>query len=1156
MAWQPGETVLGLYEVKDVRSGGMGVVHRVRHLGWQVDLAVKTPRPEWVTTPDDRRHFELEAGTWVNLGLHPHIVNCVYVRTIDATPRVFAEWVDGGSLAEAAHRATSSGDGLARVLDIAIQTAWGLAHAHESGLVHQDVKPANVMLEPDGTAKVTDFGLAKALRSDGEAPAGVSFAGMTREYCSPEQAEAMAGRTGVRITAASDVWSWGVTVLEMFNGERPTGFGQAAGAALTVLLAEGPDDPLAPVLPREVAELLRACFADDPAQRPTALDAAARLSDIYEDVVGTAYRRSRPKAARLLADGLSNQALSLLDLGRTEEAEELWLRAVGADPYHLPAVYNQGLHKWRTGSRTGEELVSDLEAARATDPSGSLGPLLLGAVELERHENERAGELLRAAAAADPSSEDARLALAALGRRPPRVHADLEHEGVKAIALAPDAARVLFGDKQGRLVLWTPAKGTGRRAREVLNRRGQPVDAVAMSADATVGVILRRGAVELWDLARGRQRRGLREAGGVCAIAVSADGRCYATGKVSGTVSVWSVEGERPVATLPAHSGRIDSLALTPDGRRVVSASFRDRDSSVRTWDVATGACVAELTGPQRGTRHGVPLHSSELDVGAVAGDAGHAVVAWWQGPLTTWDAQRGVVVGEVPNRLPETHTVLLAGTTMMSTYEPPVRVWDAPTGRCLRVLGRDLDARAQFVDAAAMTADARVAALASEYAGIALRSLPTAGYRAPWCYARPRAVDELVTTEDVFRDRMDQVRDLTERERFAEAAGVLRSVQEVAGYARNLEVREAWAGLGAHGTRANLLGGWSLYHYEADGEFTQPPSVLLRRDGRYQLSCRWTGEVDVWDFRAGERLLTFDRGEGGMARDVRFAVDGMLAVVLTSAGTIRQLDLAEGGKRIFTKDDGRLTAFDVDAAGTTIVIGNEHGVLRVRNLPRGHITAELDPLGGPVHAVAVSPNGRYAAAVGGGRRGIDHQENEIHVWSNARTPLWTLEERSGDEELRFTPDGRILFVSLKPWIGAWDVATGELRYSVQGGAMMRGFEQGLALSGDGRLAATPGKDELTVWRTEDGAVQRSLPVTGRVHAFTLSADGTFAVTGDQDRLIRVWDLRTGNCLRELEGHRADLYRMMLSDDGSRLLTTDIGSTMHAWELVWDYDIP
>ncbi|GAA3436916.1 serine/threonine-protein kinase [Kutzneria kofuensis] len=1143
MAWQPGETVLGLYEVKDVRSGGMGVVHRVRHLGWQVDLAVKTPRPEWMTTPADRRHFEREAGTWVNLGLHPHTVNCVYVRTIDATPRVFAEWVDGGSLAEAVAKGRL--DDPASILDIAIQTAWGLAHAHEAGLVHQDVKPANVMLEPDGTVKVTDFGLAKALQTDEEAPAGVSFAGRTREYCSPEQADAMAGRPGVRITAATDVWSWAVTVLEMFAGRRPTNFGEAAGEALTTLLDEGLP------MPAKVVALLRTCFADDPEQRPTALDVAAQLIDLYGDVVGTAYGRQAPKPARLLADGLSNQALSLLDLGRVEEAEELWQRAVGADPYHLPSVYNQGLHKWRTGSRTGEEVVSDLEAASSADPANSLGPLLLGAVQLERHENERAGELLRKAAAADPSSMDAQTALAALDNRPPRIAIDLEHEGVTAVALSADGQQVLFGDKKGRLVLWTPAKGTGRRAQHVLTRRGDPVQAVAMSADATVGAIIRQGAVELWDLARRRQRPGLRDAGGVCAVAVSADGSHYATGQVSGLVSVWTVEHERQVAAMRAHAGRIDSLALSPDGRRVVSASFRDRDSSVRAWDVATNSLTAALSGPQRGTLHGVPKYSSELDIGAVSLDASHAVVAWWHGPLTTWDTRNGVVVSEVPTRYADIYTMVVAGTTMMTTYEPPVRVFDAPTGRCLRVVGRDLKPDAQFVKAAAITADARVAALASDYAGIALRSLPAADYQAPWCYARPRAAHELVSTEDTFRSRMDRVKELVEREQFAAAGEVLRTIREVPGFARNHEVREAWARLGPHGTRSRLLGGWFLYEYAADGEFTQPPVVLLRQDGRYSVSCRWTGEVDVWDFLAAERLLTFDRGEGGMARDVRFAVDGLLVLVLTTAGTIRQLNLADGGKRIFTKDTGRLTAFDVDATGTGIVIGDETGTLRVRDLPRGNVLAEMKAFPGRIHTVAMSPDGRHVAALGS----TGGDENEIHVWAGEPPgPTWTLKSRSADEGLRFSPDGRLLFVSFGLSTGVWDAATGEFRHSVRCGTSLIGPQQRLALSGDGRLAATPGEKGLSVWRTDTGEVHRSLPVPDLIQAYVLSADGTFAVTANNARQIQVWDLRTGGCLREMEGHRADIHRMMLSDDGGKLLTTDIGSSMCGWELVWDYD--
>jgi serine/threonine protein kinase len=94
------------------------------------------------------RNFEAEAHTWVDLGLYPHVASCSYVRRIDGLPRVFAEWVDG-SLKEAITSRRLYGGGraeaIARIIDVAIQFAWGIEHAHRSGLVHRDIKPANVL---------------------------------------------------------------------------------------------------------------------------------------------------------------------------------------------------------------------------------------------------------------------------------------------------------------------------------------------------------------------------------------------------------------------------------------------------------------------------------------------------------------------------------------------------------------------------------------------------------------------------------------------------------------------------------------------------------------------------------------------------------------------------------------------------------------------------------------------------------------------------------------------------------------------------------------------------------------------------------------------------------------------------------------------------
>ena len=172
-AWSVGQVILNRYRVLGVLGqGGMGKVYRVRHLHWGVDLAVKQPRYEIMTSAAGVEHFEREAETWVKLGLHPHTVSCYYIRRINGLPAVFAEYVSGGSLHDWIYgqsrgpRPLYRGGpepSLARILDTAVQFAWGLQYAHDQELVHLDVKPANVMVTPDGLVKVTDFGLALAM---------------------------------------------------------------------------------------------------------------------------------------------------------------------------------------------------------------------------------------------------------------------------------------------------------------------------------------------------------------------------------------------------------------------------------------------------------------------------------------------------------------------------------------------------------------------------------------------------------------------------------------------------------------------------------------------------------------------------------------------------------------------------------------------------------------------------------------------------------------------------------------------------------------------------------------------------------------------------------------------------------------------------------
>ena len=146
--WQKGQVLLDTYQVVGkLGQGGMGRVYRVHHNSWNMDLAVKQPLASIFTKPKGKADFIREAETWVDLGLHPHITSCYYVRTIQDIPLIFVEYMDGGSLEHWIQRkghdlyAGTQDEILQRILDIAIQFAWGLAYAHECSLVHQDVKP-------------------------------------------------------------------------------------------------------------------------------------------------------------------------------------------------------------------------------------------------------------------------------------------------------------------------------------------------------------------------------------------------------------------------------------------------------------------------------------------------------------------------------------------------------------------------------------------------------------------------------------------------------------------------------------------------------------------------------------------------------------------------------------------------------------------------------------------------------------------------------------------------------------------------------------------------------------------------------------------------------------------------------------------------------
>ncbi len=248
------------YRVGDViGQGATADVHCAYDTVLDRSVAIKVLRDH---TAHDARRFADEARLLAALD-HPHIVRLLDAGVADERPWIALELVEGSTLRDLMSAGPLDADTAARV---GRGVASALAHAHDSGVVHRDVKPGNILIGADGTAKLTDFGIA---RLDDEA-SGLTMTGFTlgtAAYLAPEQVR------GEQVTGAGDVYALGLVLLEGLTGQRAYN-GPPTEAALARLTRA----PLVPTsLPPGWPSLLSMMTAAVADERPSADDVAKRL---------------------------------------------------------------------------------------------------------------------------------------------------------------------------------------------------------------------------------------------------------------------------------------------------------------------------------------------------------------------------------------------------------------------------------------------------------------------------------------------------------------------------------------------------------------------------------------------------------------------------------------------------------------------------------------------------------------------------------------------------------------------------------------------------------------------------------------------------------------------------------------------------------------
>jgi len=1100
--WKVGDIILDLYEVRQIHEGGgMGLVYRVHHRGWNTDLAVKSPRSNYFLTESQKENFTHECETWINLGLHPHIVSCHYVRSLGGIPRVFAEYVEGGSLKDW----IDSGklyegvpqEALKRILNIAIQMAWGLHYSHEQGVIHQDVKPANVLMQSDGTAKITDFGLAKARATSGDSVVShagrsilVSSGGMTPAYCSPEQANKQP------LSRKTDIWSWAVSVLEMFTGEVTWAQGNIVDSILTSYLESHDIDPASPRMPSGMTDLLKRCLQRQPSDRPSDMMLVAKeLVRLYGQCAQSEYSQMEPKPVELLPDGLNNKALSLLDLGRYQDAEKMFGNALQADPQHPEAAYNRSLLLWRTGRVTDTECVTKLEEVCKSCEQPSRAAHLLGLFHIERGDSESAvkalglaaqatncrGEIERTLALARSGADQWTSCIKTLNRYSWRVG------GKSGFAVvSPDGKLALFAGREKELDLWDLDSGQAVE----LSGHEDTTTAVAISDGGRWGLSGSRDkSVRLWDLP-GRRCTAILigHTGSVTSVAISLNGRWAVSGGEDKTLRVWDLSTTQCVRVL---QGRI--VAISPDAEW---ALLEDENTWTGLWNLSTARCVHRVEGR---------IATAAISAGGkfVLATATKRELSLWG--LSFWDLSAAPRIIRLTGHNEKVYDLDISPTGRWGAVvfeSGKISFVEFPSGRCVRTIEQDGPSCSIAFSASGSCA------VSTNYQAVLRVWRICAAPQQPYALCCPQEASQVSAKHQAIASAMDRGERAAEQGDVATALALVREARCVSGHERRPELLAKWTALGQSSRKSHLRDAWCIRSFQ--GHTGAVTKVAITPDGRWGVSASQDHTLRMWELGTGDCVRVFN-GHKYDVNDIALTRDGQKVVSGSSDGTVRLWELATG---------------------------------KCLKVLKGHLKE--------VAAVDVSPDGQWALSGGAVMLEVSGfprpKDIGVRLWHLPTSNCKVFKEGDWDAwSVRFGPDGRTAMSTSDHRRYGWDV------WDVQTTKHLCKFHWLAAASKDAQhlLLERKQNEPHQLWDSWTGLSKNVK--SGALGQIT--PDGNWAISGNK-QVISVWSVGNGNVVRELAGHTGRVSSVVFAPNARRALSGSSDGTLRLWELDWDYEFP
>jgi WD40 repeat protein len=1030
---------LGHYEVLEVIGhGGMGVVLKAFDEALHRVVAIKVLAPQLASGVTARKRFVREARAAAAVR-NEHVIDIHAVEEAGPVPYLVMEYIAGISLQDRLDRTGPLA--LKEILRIGMQTAAGLAAAHAQGLVHRDVKPANILLE-NGVerVKLTDFGLARAVDDASLTQSGL-VAG-TPQYMAPEQAGGEAvdhradlfslgsvlyalctGRPPFRASGTmavlrrvcegsprpireinADIADWLVTLIARLHAKVPAERVQSAAEVAAVLsqhLAQAQQPALMP-LPQQTAEVSRPSPRPWHAGRGRWAVAAAVLLLVLGGLgltEATGVTRFAGTVIRVLTpDGTLVVEVDDPSVNVTIEGDG-GLVITGAGPQEVrlrPGSYR--LQATKDGKPVKQEVVTITRGGKqvvrvSLEPAGPAR-----SASSFRFEPPPPGPLDRLDPAQIPATE--------------------------RFDWQPKELVAVLGEHRGRH--WTDQRH------------------VAVSPDGKLVASCGEGAlIYLWEADTLRLRALLTgHTAGVWSVAFAPDSRRLLSGSQDGTLRLWDLEARRELRCFKGHASEIGSVAFSPDGGRALSGS---RDRTVRLWDVHTGKQLGRWEG-----------HTAGVQSVAFSRDGAYALSGGNDRTMRLWEVKTGKEVRCFHGHTDTCRIVCFhpdGRRALSCSHDHTVRLWELATGKELR----RFEGHGGAVFYVALSPDGRRAISGGwEEEGII-------------CFW------DVETGQQLHRVRQAKWVNCV-----AFAPGGQQALIGSGGAIRWWDVA---TGKELNPQRPVGNGGtWGC-------------KVAFSPDGRHVLSCMTDEFARLWDVPSGKQLHSFAIRPQvwGVAfspdgRHALCAGDGMVLCEVESGKELRRFEEAKGIRDLaLSGDGGRVLSAHGD--GSVRLWDTESG--RALSCFRGH--------GSKVSSVAFSPDQRRALSGGDGSVLLWDLENGQESFRVDGLKPYSV------RSVAFSPDGlHAASADDLGQVQLWDLTAAEPRVRTlprSHGSMVLA----VAFSPDGKVLASAGYDgRIILSEMPAGKKLREWQLPGPVSAVCFARHGRHLATANGNGTVYI----------------------------------------------------